>query len=95
VQKHRIETLSKNRDALEKELSFFVLARWCTNSATKIRQKAWCKSKEPRFLTIFAVIVVNFEKITMTLSRKWLQRHHTQTWNRGHCIQKLVTIVLH
>jgi len=41
VQKQRIETLNKNRDALEKEWSFFGLARWCTNFVTKITQKAW------------------------------------------------------
>jgi len=44
VQKHRIETLNKNRDVLREEWSFFVLARWCTNFVTKTtcRQNAWC-----------------------------------------------------
>jgi len=39
VQKHRIETLNKNRDALEKEWSFFVFARWCTNFAPRSDKK--------------------------------------------------------
>jgi len=34
VQKHKIETLNKNRDVLKEKWSFFVLARWCTNFVT-------------------------------------------------------------